>query len=184
VISPILANVYLHYVNDLWVQRWRPTLSHFAIRRRMRLSAITHSEPGHAHAGVLLLMPLLYYVFLDITSLPLGGKHAACAVVFVGVLAQSGGFFVRMIIAQPNQPSGGTTVTSTGAALLVCAVTYARPHCDNRILVKQVPQVERFRLSLSAHLTLLDRPGPMPSSVNCRRCSVTASSNAVPSIQQ
>jgi hypothetical protein len=150
----------------------------------MRLSAITHSEPGHAHAGVLLLMPLLYYVFLDITSLPLGGKHAACAVVFVGVLAQSGGFFVRMIIAQPNQPSVGTTVTSTGAALLVCAVTYARPHCDNRILVKQVPQVERFRLSLSAHLTLLDRPGPMPSSVNCRRCSVTASSNAVPSIQQ
>jgi len=22
---PILANVYLHYVNDLWVQRWRHT---------------------------------------------------------------------------------------------------------------------------------------------------------------
>jgi retron-type reverse transcriptase len=25
VISPILANVYLHYVYDLWVQRWRHT---------------------------------------------------------------------------------------------------------------------------------------------------------------
>jgi RNA-directed DNA polymerase len=25
VISPILANVYLHYVFDLWVHRWRPT---------------------------------------------------------------------------------------------------------------------------------------------------------------
>jgi RNA-directed DNA polymerase len=25
VISPILANVYLHCVNDLWVQRWRRT---------------------------------------------------------------------------------------------------------------------------------------------------------------
>src|SRR5262249_55943943 len=25
VVSPILANVYLHYVNDLWVQRWRHT---------------------------------------------------------------------------------------------------------------------------------------------------------------
>jgi retron-type reverse transcriptase len=25
VISPILANVYLHYVYDLWVQRWRRT---------------------------------------------------------------------------------------------------------------------------------------------------------------
>jgi RNA-directed DNA polymerase len=25
VISPLLANVYLHYVFDLWVQRWRRT---------------------------------------------------------------------------------------------------------------------------------------------------------------
>jgi len=25
VISPILANVYLHYAYDLWIQRWRPT---------------------------------------------------------------------------------------------------------------------------------------------------------------
>jgi RNA-directed DNA polymerase len=25
VISPILANAYLHYVHDLWVQRWRQT---------------------------------------------------------------------------------------------------------------------------------------------------------------
>jgi len=25
VISPILANAYLHYVYDLWVQRWRQT---------------------------------------------------------------------------------------------------------------------------------------------------------------
>jgi RNA-directed DNA polymerase len=25
VISPVLANVYLHYAYDLWVQRWRST---------------------------------------------------------------------------------------------------------------------------------------------------------------
>jgi hypothetical protein len=25
VISPILANVYLHYVYDLWADRWRQT---------------------------------------------------------------------------------------------------------------------------------------------------------------
>ena len=27
VISPILANVYLHYVYDLWVHRWRRTVA-------------------------------------------------------------------------------------------------------------------------------------------------------------
>lgn len=50
---------------------------------------------GHAHAGVLLLMSLLYYVLLDNTSLSPAVKHAACAVLLVGILAQSGGFFVH-----------------------------------------------------------------------------------------
>ena len=27
-ISPLLANIYLHYVFDLWVQRWRQTQAH------------------------------------------------------------------------------------------------------------------------------------------------------------
>jgi hypothetical protein len=78
---------------------------------------------GHAHAGVLILMSLLYYLFLDRTSLPpVGVKHAACATLVVGILAQSGGFFIHMMRGQPNQPSVGTTVTVTGAALLACAV--------------------------------------------------------------
>jgi Ni,Fe-hydrogenase I cytochrome b subunit len=41
---------------------------------------------GHAHAGVLLLMSLLYYVFLDNTSLNLAVKHAACVVLFLASL--------------------------------------------------------------------------------------------------
>src|SRR5580704_11308219 len=41
---------------------------------------------GHAHAGVLTLMSLLYYIFLDQTSLPLPIKHAACASIVVGIL--------------------------------------------------------------------------------------------------
>ena len=48
---------------------------------------------GHAHAGVLTLMSLLYYMFLGQTSLSLPVKHAACAAMVVGILAQSGGFF-------------------------------------------------------------------------------------------
>jgi hypothetical protein len=31
VISPVLANVYLHYVFDLWVQQWRQTWAHGAM---------------------------------------------------------------------------------------------------------------------------------------------------------
>jgi hypothetical protein len=41
--------------------------------------------------------------------------------VFLGVLAQSGGFFVHMIVGRPNQASVGT-ITIAAAALLVCAI--------------------------------------------------------------
>jgi hypothetical protein len=77
---------------------------------------------GHAHAGVLLLMSLLYYTFLDKTLLSPAIKHTACTVLLAGILAQSGGFFVHMIVGKPNQASVGTTVTVAGAVLLVCAI--------------------------------------------------------------
>jgi hypothetical protein len=74
---------------------------------------------GHAHAGVLLLMSLLYYVFMSKTVLPAALKHAACATLVVGILAQSGGFFVQMI---PKRASLGAAMTVAGAVLLVCAI--------------------------------------------------------------
>jgi hypothetical protein len=74
---------------------------------------------GHAHAGVLALMSLLYYMFLDQTSLSLPVKHAACAAMVVGILAQSGGFFIHLF---PERASLGTKVTLTGAVILVCAI--------------------------------------------------------------
>jgi hypothetical protein len=77
---------------------------------------------GHAHAGVLLLMSLLYYTFMDKTALPPVAKHAACATLFVGILAQSGGFYIHMIEGQRNYAFIGTAVTSIGAVLLVCAI--------------------------------------------------------------
>jgi vacuolar-type H+-ATPase subunit I/STV1 len=82
----------------------------------------TWFRAGHAHAGVLLLMSLLYYTFLDKTSLSPTMKHTACATLVVGILAQSGGFFVHMIVGQPNRASIGTSVTAAGAVLLVCAI--------------------------------------------------------------
>ena len=77
---------------------------------------------GHAHAGVLLLMSLLYYVFLDRTTLPASVKQVACVALFVGILAQSGGFFLHMALGQPKRASIGTTVTIAGAVILACAV--------------------------------------------------------------
>lgn len=83
---------------------------------------LTWFRAGHAHAGVLLLMSLLYYTFLDKTALPIGIKHLGCAMLVAGILAQSGGFFIHMIKGQPNRASIGTTVTVTGAILLAGAI--------------------------------------------------------------
>jgi hypothetical protein len=62
---------------------------------------------GHAHAGVLTLMSLLYYVFLDQTALPSAVKHAACVAIVIGILAQSGRFFIHL---SPERASQGAKV--------------------------------------------------------------------------
>ena len=83
---------------------------------------VTWFRAGHAHAGVLLIMSLLYFMFLDRTSLSAAVKQASSAALFVGILAQSGGFFLHMVMGQPNQASIGTAVTVTGAILLASAI--------------------------------------------------------------
>lgn len=82
----------------------------------------TYFRAGHAHAGVLLLMALLYHRYLEETALRPNVKVASAAVLLVGILAQSGGFFLHMAVGQPGQPSIGTTLTSLGAPLLAAAV--------------------------------------------------------------
>jgi hypothetical protein len=83
---------------------------------------VTWFRAGHAHAGVLLVMSLLYYTFLDQTRLSASIKSVACVGLLVGILAQSGGFFLHMLVGRPNQASIGTTVTTIGAVLLAGAV--------------------------------------------------------------
>ena len=82
----------------------------------------TYFRAGHAHAGVLLLMALLYHQYIEQTALSPGIKIAAASVVLVGILAQSGGFFLHMAVGRPGEPSIGTTVTVIGAVLLALAV--------------------------------------------------------------
>jgi drug/metabolite transporter superfamily protein YnfA len=82
----------------------------------------TFFRAGHAHAGVLLLMSLLYHIYLEQTALSSPIKVGAAVVVLVGVLAQSGGFFLHMAIGQPGEPSVGTSITILGAVLLAAAI--------------------------------------------------------------
>lgn len=79
-------------------------------------------KAGHAHAGVLLLMSLLYYEFIAKTPLPTTWLHIGCALLIAGILAQSGGFFVHMLRGEPGRTSIGTTMTSVGALLLTAAI--------------------------------------------------------------
>jgi hypothetical protein len=82
----------------------------------------TFFRAGHAHAGVLLLMSLLYHHYMEQTNLSPTLKVWAAVIVLVGILAQSGGFFLHMAIGQPSVPSLGTTITSLGAVLLAASI--------------------------------------------------------------
>lgn len=91
---------------------------------RGKLSAfqVNNFRAGHAHAGVLLLMSLLYLQYLEQTTLSPGIKMGASVALVAGVLAQSGGFFLHMLTGRPNQPSWGTRLTRLGAVILAAAV--------------------------------------------------------------
>jgi hypothetical protein len=81
----------------------------------------TYFRAGHAHAGVLLILSLLYYTYLAQTTFSRGLKLAACLVLLVGVLAQSGGFFLHMLTGKPGRFSAGNMITILGALLLAFA---------------------------------------------------------------
>jgi hypothetical protein len=79
---------------------------------------VTFFRAGHAHAGVLLAVALLYHNYLDKTTLSEGLKWFACAAWLIGVLALSGGFFLHMATGAEGQASTGTLVTTVGAVVL------------------------------------------------------------------
>jgi hypothetical protein len=77
---------------------------------------------GHAHAGVLLVLSLVYFVYLEQTEFSTGVQWLAGAVLLIGVLAQSGGFFLHLALGQEGRSSTGTVVTRTGALLIAAAL--------------------------------------------------------------
>ena len=77
---------------------------------------------GHAHAGVLLVLSLVYYHYLALTGIPLTLKYLACAGLTLGIILQSGGFFIHAFLDAGGSRNTGTRVTQTGAFLLVLSI--------------------------------------------------------------
>jgi len=91
-------------------------------RDRLGESRERFFRAGHAHAGVLLLLTLVYLLYLPRAGFP-GGLQWLCGTgLLLGVLAQSGGFFVHMIASGDGNRSIGTTLTRSGAVLIAAAL--------------------------------------------------------------
>jgi hypothetical protein len=77
---------------------------------------------GHAHAGVLLVLSLVYLLYLPRADFSDALEWAAGGVLLTGVLAQSGGFFLHLGVGEQGEPSAGTKLTRAGAALIAAAL--------------------------------------------------------------
>ena len=71
---------------------------------------------------MLLVLSLVYFLYLDRTGYPTGVQWLAGLLLLVGIIAQSGGFFLHLARGQKNRSSVGTVVTRTGALLLAAAL--------------------------------------------------------------
>jgi hypothetical protein len=82
----------------------------------------TYFRAGHAHAGVLLVMTLAALSFLDKADLSGAARWAVCVLLAVGVIAQSGGMFLHMLVGRPGHWSSGNTATTAGAVALAAGL--------------------------------------------------------------
>lgn len=78
---------------------------------------------GHAHAGVLLVLSLVFFLYLEHAGFPRGLEWTVGLVLLMGVMAQSGGFFVHMSTGgSVTEGSAGTRLTRGGALLIGAAL--------------------------------------------------------------
>lgn len=77
---------------------------------------------GHGHAGVLLVLALVFLILLERTQFAQRTQAWLSVTLLVGILAQSGGFFLHMAIGEEGTTSAGTWVTRAGAILLAVAL--------------------------------------------------------------
>jgi hypothetical protein len=78
---------------------------------------------GHAHAGVLLVLSLVYFRYLPDTDFSDAASWIAGGAIVLGVMLQSGGFFVHMTTSEPlKSGSLGTRATRAGGLLIGAAL--------------------------------------------------------------
>ena len=77
---------------------------------------------GHAHAGVLLTLALVYFVLMDRTDFDARRQRLLGLTLLTGILLQSGGFFLHMLVGEEGGSSSGTLITRIGAVLLAVAL--------------------------------------------------------------
>ena len=77
---------------------------------------------GHAHAGVLLTLALIYFVLMDRTDFSVSRQRLLGLTLLSGILLQSGGFFLHMLVGAEGVSSAGTLLTRIGAVLLAVAL--------------------------------------------------------------
>jgi hypothetical protein len=97
----------------------------FITNRRGQLSDFQTGffRAGHAHAGVLLVLSLVYFVYLgNNTDFADSTQWIAGAILLAGVLAQSDGFFLHLTVGESGRGSVGTRLTRTGALLIAVAL--------------------------------------------------------------
>jgi hypothetical protein len=77
---------------------------------------------GHAHAGVLLTLALIYFVLMERTDFDAPRQRLLGLTLLTGILLQSGGFFLHMLVGEEGGSSSGTLITRIGAVLLAVAL--------------------------------------------------------------
>ena len=77
---------------------------------------------GHAHAGVLLILALVYLILMDRTTLSPTRQRRWGLVLLAGIILQSGGFFLHMMVGEEGRASLGTLSTRIGAVILAAAL--------------------------------------------------------------
>ena len=77
---------------------------------------------GHGHAGVLLVLALVFLVLMERTTYRDRTQIWLSVTLLAGILAQSGGFFLHMVVGVEGVASSGTWLTRSGAVLLAVAL--------------------------------------------------------------
>lgn len=97
-------------------------LLNLLVKEKLGEFQIAYFRAGHAHAGVLLVMTLATLAVLGRTDYGDGLRWLVCLLLAVGVIAQSGGMFLNIVIGKPGTWSRANTLTTAGAVALAAGM--------------------------------------------------------------